>query len=175
MDTPHPHGETPPDPPHPDAQEGPLTFRLGKPLNGHSLNGQPVKEHPPATATANAPNATTTHPPATGPSDPRWVLAIRAREALRGNALPDDQHRKLIRLGALLGLAESQIHHILNAVQSQARRGLQPSALDLLGHLPEPPATDDEDDTSPRRIITHAALWSTLLLLAELLIIFAVL
>jgi hypothetical protein len=180
MDASRRRGDPPAPSDHP-AAEGSLTFRLGKPINGHAHHGAAngatngSTSGPKAETPTSEPSETDARPASTGPNDPRWVLAIRAREALRGRTIPKEQHRKLIRLGKLLGLSEAGVRHIVDAVQNQARSGLPPNALGLLAHLPPPALADDGRRAEQRRIVGHAAFWSLLVLLAELVIVFTVL
>ena len=62
----------------------------------------------------------------TGPSDPRWVLAIRTAEQLQGDILAPDRREKLQRVGKLLGLTPFDVSLVIAVVQDQARRGHAP-------------------------------------------------
>lgn len=59
----------------------------------------------------------------TGPSDPRWVLAVRTAEQLQGDILAPDRREQLQRVGKLLGLTAFDVSLVIAIVQDQARRG----------------------------------------------------
>ena len=63
----------------------------------------------------------------TGPTDPRWVLAVRTAEMLEGAVLPPERREGLMRLGRVLGLTPFDATLIIAIVQDQARRGYEPS------------------------------------------------
>ena len=56
-------------------------------------------------------------------ADPRWVLALRAGEAMQGPMLTMDRRQRLIRTGRMLGLTPFEANLVLAIVQDQARRG----------------------------------------------------
>jgi len=64
--------------------------------------------------------------PITGPSDPRWVLAVRTAEKLQGAILTPQRRKELARLGKLLGLTPFSVSLVIAVVQDQARRGRAP-------------------------------------------------
>lgn len=64
--------------------------------------------------------------PLTGPTDPRWVLAVRTAEQLQGAVLSPDRRQKLLRLGELMGLTPFDSNLVIAIVQDQARRGFEP-------------------------------------------------
>lgn len=61
--------------------------------------------------------------PVTSPTDPRWVLAVRAAEALEGSVLLPPRREGLLRLARVLGLTPFDAALILATVQDRARRG----------------------------------------------------
>jgi hypothetical protein len=71
------------------------------------------------------------------PTDPRWVLAIRAAESMQGAILPSEQRDRLIRIGRTMGLNAFEANLVIAIVQDQARRGSGPrEAADLLKMVP---------------------------------------
>lgn len=62
----------------------------------------------------------------TGPSDPRWVMAIRTASVMQGAILPPQNREKLIKLGKILNLSPFDTNLIIAIIQDQARRGYQP-------------------------------------------------
>ena len=64
--------------------------------------------------------------PITGPSDPRWVLAVRTAEAIDSGVLAPEKRETLTRLGKLLGLRPFDTSLVIAIVQDQARRGYAP-------------------------------------------------
>lgn len=62
--------------------------------------------------------------PISGPTDPRWVLAVRTAEALQGDVLPPRERDKLMSLAKAMGLTPFDGCLILAMIQDQARRGL---------------------------------------------------
>lgn len=62
--------------------------------------------------------------PISGPTDPRWVLAVRTAEALQGDVLPPKERDKLMALAKAMGLTPFDGCLILAMIQDQARRGL---------------------------------------------------
>jgi hypothetical protein len=63
----------------------------------------------------------------TGPTDPRWVLAVRTAESLQGTILAPERRERLVRIGKMLGLTPFDANLIIAIVQDQARRGFEPS------------------------------------------------
>ena len=61
--------------------------------------------------------------PITDAADPRWVLAVRAAEALDGALLEPQKRDRLMRLGRVLGLTPFDSSLVIAVVQDQARRG----------------------------------------------------
>jgi hypothetical protein len=68
--------------------------------------------------------------PLTGPTDPRWVLAVRVGEQLEGEVLRPEKRQRLMKLGRVLGLSAFDATLVIAIVQDQARRGYAP------GHCP---------------------------------------
>lgn len=62
--------------------------------------------------------------PIHGPTDPRWVLAVRTAESLQGDILPPANREALMRFGKALGLTPFDSCLVLAIVQDQARRGM---------------------------------------------------
>ena len=65
--------------------------------------------------------------PMKGPSDPRWVLAIRTADLLEGDVLSPQKRKKLLKLGKILNLTPFDANMIIAIVQDQARRGYAPA------------------------------------------------
>lgn len=57
------------------------------------------------------------------PTDPRWVLAVRAHEQLQGASLTFDRRQRLLRTARLLGVRPFDANIVLAIVQDHARRG----------------------------------------------------
>ena len=64
--------------------------------------------------------------PITDATDPRWVLAVRAAEALEGALLAPEKRKLLLRLARVLGLTPFDANLVIAVVQDQARRGHRP-------------------------------------------------
>lgn len=112
--------------------------------------------------------------PIQGPSDPRWVLAIRAAEQLQGALLTPDRRDKLVRLGRVLGLRPFDANLVIAIVQDQARRGYRPEDCPAAGErqlrMVSIPATKSSRHTAAFIALTTAAvLCSELLLMAWLI------
>lgn len=73
--------------------------------------------------------------PIEGPTDPRWVLAIRTAEQLQGDILAPQRRGELDRLGKLLGLSPFSVSLIIAIVQDQARRGYAPADCPTAGEM----------------------------------------
>ncbi len=74
----------------------------------------------------NKPTVKRFEQPITGPTDPRWVLAVRTAEQLQGDVLAPERREKLNKLGKLMGLSPFAINLVVAIVQDQARRGYEP-------------------------------------------------
>ena len=61
--------------------------------------------------------------PALDPTDPRWVLAVRAYSQLQGTALTFDRRQRLLRTADGLGVRPFDANMIIAIVQDHARRG----------------------------------------------------
>lgn len=57
------------------------------------------------------------------PTDPRWVLAVRAYTQLEGSALTFDRRERLMRSARCMGVRPFDASMILAIVQDRARRG----------------------------------------------------
>ena len=57
------------------------------------------------------------------PTDPRWVLAMRAYTQLQGSALTFDRRERLMRNAKCMGVRPFDASMILAIVQDRARRG----------------------------------------------------
>jgi len=81
--------------------------------------------------------------PIHGPTDPRWVLAVRTAESLEGDILAPDKRESLMRVGRAVGLSPFDSCLILAIIQDQARRGMikhaaPAAAEDQLAMIPLP-------------------------------------
>jgi len=85
-------------------------------------------ERPPARQTLSdtAPSNQSDGPHLDGPTDPRWVLAVRTADQLEGAILRPEKRERLIRLARTMGLTPFDANLIIAIVQDQARRGYQP-------------------------------------------------
>ena len=73
------------------------------------------------------------------PTDPRWVLAVRAYSQLQGSALPYDGRRRLLQTARALGVRPFDANVIIAIVQDHARRGSRlDDASGTLALLPKP-------------------------------------
>jgi hypothetical protein len=80
--------------------------------------------------------------PALAPTDPRWVLAVRAYGQLQGTAMTPERRQRVMRTAEHLGVRPFDASVIIAVVQDHARRGetLGDAAPTLaLLHKPEPP------------------------------------
>lgn len=106
----------------------------------------------------------------TGPTDPRWVLAVRTGEQLQGDILAPDRREKLQRIGKLLGLTPFDVSLVIAIVQDQARRGYAPEHCPTAGQaqlcmvgLPQ--------HTQRQRLIWTTAVAVAVVLTGEMLVI----
>lgn len=82
--------------------------------------------------------------PTMSPTDPRWVLAVRAQSQLEGAALSPERREKLMQLANHLGIRSFDANLIVALVQDRARRGAPLD--DLTGALTMLPiSTRDEN------------------------------
>ncbi|MBI1336066.1 MAG: hypothetical protein GC164_03785 [Phycisphaera sp.] len=86
--------------------------------------------------------------PLTGPTDPRWVLAVRTADLLQGSVLTADRREKLHAQARAMGLTAFDASLVIAIVQDQARRGHAPPHAPTAGQdqlrmvpLPRPMAT----------------------------------
>ena len=80
------------------------------------------------------------------PTDPRWVLAVRAYSQLQGTALTFDRRQRLMRTADGLGVRPFDANMIIAIVQDHARRGVPLSSAAGTVALLEPPARRRHDD-----------------------------
>ena len=107
----------------PEGVRGRLTLRVGKP----SVAQPPAS---PLTPPAGPPVEM-------GPTDPRWVLAVRTSQVLAGAVLRPSEREGLIEVGRVMGLTTFDSNLVISIVQDQARRGLGPgTAANLLSMVP---------------------------------------
>lgn len=117
--------------------------------------------------------------PIAGPTDPRWVLAVRTAELLEGAILPAEQRKKLIKVGTLMGLTPFGSNLVIAIVQDQARRGHKaeycPAACESqLVAVPLSGSSRQSLDLRGRQILYVAAL-ITAIIAVELLVLKALL
>ncbi len=84
--------------------------------------------------------------PALDPTDPRWVLAVRAYSQLQGTALTFDRRQRLMRTADGLGVRPFDANMIIAIVQDHARRGAPLSSAAGTVALLEPPARRRRSD-----------------------------
>ena len=116
--------------------------------------------------------------PLSSATDPRWVLAVRAAEALQGSVLVPEQRQQLLKLGRRLGLTLFDANLVLAIVQDQARRGYISASCPAAGIeqlAMVPPARDwrARQDRLPRA--TRIAMWCAGLVAAEVALIWMIL
>ncbi len=116
--------------------------------------------------------------PLSSATDPRWVLAVRAAEALQGAVLVPERRQQLLKLGRRLGLTPFDANLVLAIVQDQARRGHLPASCPAAGIeqlAMVPPARDwrARQDRLPRA--TRIAMWCAGLVAAEVALIWMIL
>lgn len=61
--------------------------------------------------------------PALEPTDPRWVLAVRAYSQLQGTTLTPERRRRVLKTAAQLGVRPFDANVIIAIVQDHARNG----------------------------------------------------
>ena len=61
--------------------------------------------------------------PALEPTDPRWVLAVRAHTQLEGSVMTPDARQRVMRTAAVLGVRNFDASVVIAIVQDHARRG----------------------------------------------------
>ena len=80
------------------------------------------------------------------PTDPRWVLAVRAYSQLQGSALTFDRRQQLMRTADGMGVRQFDANMIIAIVQDHARRGAPLSSAAGTVALLEPPARRRRDN-----------------------------
>ncbi|MEM6391791.1 MAG: hypothetical protein AAF797_03375 [Planctomycetota bacterium] len=107
-----------------------------------------------------APTRPASNPTGLTATDPRWVLAMRAGEALQGSVLTPDRRQGLMRLASVMGLTAFDASLILAIVQDQARRGHRPEHCAAAGadQLMMIPAPTGSSIGKARRLWTIAGL-----------------
>ncbi len=80
------------------------------------------------------------------PTDPRWVLAVRAYSQLQGTALTFDRRQRLLRSAEGLGVRPFDANMIIAIVQDHARRGAPLSSAASTVAMLEPPARRRQSD-----------------------------
>ncbi len=88
--------------------------------------------------------------PTLDPTDPRWVLAVRAYSQLQGSAMTWDRRQRVLDTADRLGVRPFDANLIIAIVQDHARRGraLDEAAGTLA--LLDPPAATSRDATTLR-------------------------
>ncbi len=80
------------------------------------------------------------------PTDPRWVLAVRAYSQLQGSALTPTRRQQLIKTAGTTGVRRFDANLIIAIVQDHARRGKQLGDAAGTVALLEPPAAHRDRD-----------------------------
>ena len=62
--------------------------------------------------------------PSLEPTDPRWVLAVRAYSQLQGTTMTPERRQRMIRTARTLGVRPFDANLVIAIVQDHARRGL---------------------------------------------------
>ena len=120
--------------------------------------------------TASDLNTTRFGQPIDGPTDPRWVLAVRTAEQLEGDILIPERREKLLRLAKPLGLTQFAASLVIAIVQDQARRGHPPLDCPTAGEEQlRMVSLPGSSDASRRKM--HTAFAVAALLAVELIII----
>lgn len=79
--------------------------------------------------------------PGLDPTDPRWVLAVRAYSQLQGSSLTPTRRQQLIKTAGGMGVRQFDANLIIAIVQDHARRGKGLGDAAGTVALLEPPAT----------------------------------
>ena len=61
--------------------------------------------------------------PSLEPTDPRWVLAVRAYSQLQGSTMTPERRQRVMRTARLLGVRPFDANLVIAMVQDRARRG----------------------------------------------------
>ena len=96
------------------------------------------------------------------PTDPRWVLAVRAYSQLQGSALTPERRERVLETARLLGVRPFDANVIIAIAQDHARRG-EP----LAGAAPTLSIVARPPEDSPRARRTRRA-WTALRWIAAL-------
>jgi hypothetical protein len=115
--------------------------------------------------------------PITGPTDPRWVLAIKTAHSLQGRSLRAIKRAHLLRLGKRLGLPYLASNRIITIILQQAQQGFAPKYCPLAGQamlsqIPLPGAY--EQDPRQWRLIHTVFLIAALLAIEIAAILLAI-
>ncbi len=79
--------------------------------------------------------------PSLAPTDPRWVLAVRAYSQLQGSTLTWDRRQRVLTTARQLGVRPFDANVIIAIVQDQARRGGSlPQAAGTIARIEAPEA-----------------------------------
>ncbi len=90
--------------------------------------------------------------PSLDPTDPRWVLAVRAYSQLQGTAMTPDRRERLIRNAGGMGVRPFDANMIIAIVQDHARRGNDLSdAASTVALLEPPPRRRSRDEGATLR------------------------
>lgn len=81
------------------------------------------------------------------PTDPRWVLAVRAYSQLQGTALTPDRRERLVQNAKTMGVRPFDANLIIAIVQDHARRGNDLGDAAGTVALLEPPARRRSDES----------------------------
>lgn len=99
------------------------------------------------------------------PTDPRWVLAVRAYSQLQGSSLTPDRRQKLIQTAGGMGVRPFDANLIIAIVQDNARRGRDLGEAAGTVAMLEPPARRSRDTTLRWAAALLSALAANLLLI----------
>ena len=102
------------------------------------------------------------------PTDPRWVLAVRAYSQLQGSALTPERRERVLETARLLGVRPFDANLIIAIAQDHARRGeTLAEAAPTLSIVARPPEHQTSRTSTALRWIAAvaAAITATLLLI----------
>ena len=105
--------------------------------------------------------------PGLDPTDPRWVLAVRAYSQLQGSSLTPTRREKLIQSARATGVRPFDANLIIAIVQDHARRGKDLGDAAGTVALLEPPRRRGRDEQATLR-------WATAILTAVVANIFLI-
>ena len=103
-----------------DASRSPL--RLVGPEDPQALAAWRAEQH--ARARVLLENRAAALAPDLEPTDPRWVLAVRAQSQLQGTLLTPENRCRVQETARVLGIRPHEANMIMAIVQDHARRGL---------------------------------------------------